>query len=115
MSLFTKNTTNQTSKKDLKILELIRRRRLQILVHSCIYYRFNSSLIDDATFDKFAKELVSLQKKYPKYAKKVRYSEAFEGFEGSTGYRLPMGDINIVSKAEQLLRYANNKEFVNNV
>ena len=106
MSLFTKNRINQTSNEDLKILSLRRRKRLQVLVHSCIYYRFNTSIINDATFDKFSNELVDLQNKYPKHANKVRYAEEFKDFNGSTGYRLPIGDLSIVTKAEQLIRYS---------
>ena len=30
-----------------EISELIKRRRLQILIHSCIYYEFNQNLITD--------------------------------------------------------------------
>lgn len=36
---------------------LIKRRRLQILVHSIIYYRFSDNIIDDATWSAWALEL----------------------------------------------------------
>ncbi len=49
-----------------EIKELILRRRRQILINSCIYYRFGQSVITDEQFDKWAYELVDLQNKYPK-------------------------------------------------
>ena len=37
--------------------ELIKRRRLQILVHSCVYYLMDDNLVSDEQFDSWAKEL----------------------------------------------------------
>ena len=51
-----------TIPEDIKIL--IKRRRLQLIVHSCIYYRLNDNLISDATYDKWARELAKLHQKY---------------------------------------------------
>ena len=51
-----------TIPEDIKIL--IKRRRLQLIVHSCIYYRLNDNLISDATYDKWARELARLHQKY---------------------------------------------------
>ena len=56
---------------DNDIAELIKRRRLQILVHSCIYYEFNESIVDDATWAKWAVELEQLQTAYPDIAMQV--------------------------------------------
>ncbi|WP_375790254.1 DNA ligase LigA-related protein [Paenibacillus agricola] len=36
--------------------DLIARRRRQIFVHSAIYYRLGTSVIDDATFDRWGRE-----------------------------------------------------------
>ena len=47
---------------EAKIYELIQQRRLQLLVHSRIYYVLNNNIISDKQFDEFAKELVQLQK-----------------------------------------------------
>lgn len=38
---------------DPKTEELIKRRRLQILIHSCIYYYLDSNLISDQQFDQW--------------------------------------------------------------
>ena len=89
---------------ELKIAELIQQRRLQILVHSCIYYNMNQNIIADATWDKWARELVNLQADYPDIAKEVIWSEAFDGFDGSTGFDLPLDDDWVVKKAKQLCR-----------
>ena len=48
--------------KEAEIYELIQQRRLQLLVHSRIYYVLNNNIISDKQFDDFAKELVQLQK-----------------------------------------------------
>src|SRR5262245_6294755 len=71
---------------------LIARRRRQILVHSYLYYRLDRPVIDDATFDQWARELVELQAAYPTEAAETVYHDAFVGFDGSTGFDLPLDD-----------------------
>ena len=46
---------------DDEILELINRRRRQILVHSIIYYKMNDNLISDNTWSEWALELENLK------------------------------------------------------
>lgn len=89
-----------------QIAELIQRRRLQLLVHSCIYYAYNENLVTDNTWAKWALELEKLQAQYPEIANKVRWAEAFKSFDHSTGYNLPFDENGIRSKAIQLLRYS---------
>ncbi|WP_423220055.1 DNA ligase LigA-related protein [Bacillus cereus] len=36
------------------IRDNITQRRHQILVHSCIYYQYNTNIIDDHTYDRWA-------------------------------------------------------------
>lgn len=86
------------------ITELINRRRRQILVHSVIYYKMNDSIISDDTWSEWAKELVNFQNKYPEIANECIYAEAFENFDGSTGFDLPLDDPWANHKAEYLLR-----------
>ena len=88
-----------------EIKDKIQRRRLQMLVHSHIYYQLNDSIVSDHDFDTWAKELVELQEKYPEEASEVVYHRDFIGFDGSSGYDLPYNDPYIHSKAVQLLRY----------
>ena len=87
------------------IMTLIKRRRLQILVHSAIYYRFNESIISDFTYDMWSKELAALQTQYPEEAKLAPLYEAFADFDGSTGFDLPTSEPWVVNKALQLLAY----------
>lgn len=88
------------------IKELINRRRRQILVHSCLYYQFNTSLVPDQVYDAWARELAELQEKYPEEAAQCVYAKDFERFtsESVTGFDLPFANPEIVNKAQQLLR-----------
>lgn len=96
------------NKADIK--ELINRRRNQILIHSCLYYRMNTSIIDDYTFDMWSKELAELQEQYPEIAKNCRWADAYKDFDGSSGFDLPLSHSWVVSKAQQLLEYHKKKE-----
>ena len=87
-----------------EVRSLILRRRLQVLVHSCIYYVFNENIVSDSTWSEWARELAQLQKEYPEIAKRVDYAKEFEGFDASTGYHLPTRNIEIMNKAQDLLR-----------
>lgn len=85
---------------DLKVAERIKQRRLQLLVHSCIYYNLNRNVISDKKWDEWAKELVKLQADYPEISKQVDYYEAFADWDGSTGAFLPLKDEWVVKKAQ---------------
>ena len=87
-----------------EVRSLILRRRLQVLVHSCIYYVFNENIVSDSTWSEWARELAQLQKDYPKIADRVDYAKEFKGFDASTGYHLPTRNIEIMNKAQDLLR-----------
>lgn len=86
------------------VKELIQRRRLQILVHSCIYYILDESIISDSTWSAWAAELVELQQRYPEIAETACWHEAFSGFDGSTGFDLPLEDEWVLNKARYLLK-----------
>ena len=94
------------NKEILAVIELIGRRRRQLLVHSYIYYAKNANLIDDSTWSKWAEELVQLQEKYPRLSSLAPYYEEFKGFDASTGFNLPYLLPKIVSTAEHLLQHA---------
>lgn len=91
----------------MDIEELIQRRRRQIMLHSFLYYELDQTLIDDATFDKWAHELASLQTKCPEHSARVAYErEAFADFDGSTGFDLPYKQDNrLASLALGLISY----------
>lgn len=95
------------------IQEKIQQRRLQILVHSCIYYEYDTNIVTDAKWNEWAKELVELQKRYPKESKLVIYAKDFQDFDGSTGFNLPIHDDNIQRVANILLNNRTSKTIVN--
>lgn len=84
------------------IKEKIQQRRLQILVHSCIYYEFDTNIVDDHTYNRWAHELADLQQQYPEEASQGLYAEAFKDFDGSTGFDLPKDDF-VRVRAKKLL------------
>ena len=92
-----------------QIAELITRRRRQILVHSIIYYKLNDNLVTDNQWAAWALELENLQRDYPDIAEDCPYAEAFEGFEHSSGYSLPLDDPWGVRKARQLIEWRDAK------
>jgi len=84
------------------IEEKIRQRRLQMLVHSYIYYELNKNIINDTTWDRWAMELVKLQKDNPIASKNVEYYEEFKDWDGSSGAFLKF-DEKTKKRAERLL------------
>ena len=100
----------QFTEKELPIAELIQRRRLQLLVHSCLYYDMNTNIITDRQFDEWGYELVELQKKYPDIAKRICFTEAFKDWDASTGAFLPLKNKWVIRKAKQLTQIQNIKE-----
>ena len=53
------------AKIDERILELINRRERQVLIHANLYYRQNTNIISDFTYDKWSHELVELIQEHP--------------------------------------------------
>lgn len=95
---------------DLKIADRIQKRRLQILIHSCIYYNLNKNIISDKEYDTWSRELQSLQEAHPTISKQVCWYRAFEGFDASTGFDLPINDPWVVNKANYILGMYEGKE-----
>ena len=93
-----------TNPDDIKVYELIQRRRLQLLIWSRLYYEMDVTVVSDHEFNVKGLELAELQKKYPEISKMVAYAEEFEDWDGSTGYHLPLRDPWVVSKANQILK-----------
>ena len=67
-------------------IELIKRRRAQMFVHSHLYYNLNKSIITDSQFDSWAIELSVLQKLYP--SNLGFYDDHFSDWDGNTGFHL---------------------------
>ena len=91
------------------IKALIHRRRLQVWVHSMIYYNLNANIVSDAVWSRWAEDLECLQTMYPKLASEVEYADVFEGFDHSTGANLPDDNEQINSKAAYLLKITQDK------
>ncbi len=91
------NYTNPTA-------ALIQRRRLQILLHSYLYYRRDQSIVSDHQWAEWARELVQLQKDNPEISKQVIEYEQFKDFDASTGYHL-QPDKKLIGKALKILEY----------
>lgn len=93
------------------IAEKIRQRRLQLLVHSFIYYDLNENIISDDKWSQWATELVYLQNEYTEISKNVIYYDTFKNFDGSTGFDLDYRNPDIMSKAYKLLEYHKKEKF----
>tara|TARA_R110000868_G_scaffold85896_3_gene241293 strand:- start:2555 stop:2887 length:333 start_codon:yes stop_codon:yes gene_type:complete len=83
--------------------ELIKRRRLQMLVHSCLYYTLSENIWNDHEFDDKARELARLLEDHP-HEYSDRFDEFFNGWDGSTGFHLPHRDPWVINAAQNLLR-----------
>lgn len=83
-----------------KAMEAIARRRRQMLVHSCIYYMLNDSIIDDSTWTLWAQQLKKLQ---DKFGYEIGfYDSVFEDWDGSSGHHLKF-DQDVVRVSRRLL------------
>lgn len=81
--------------------EKIRQRRIQMLVHSYIYYHMDDNIISDDKWQQWADELTELQKQ------KMNidfYDDTFKDWSGATGMHLPK-DKWIIERAKKLLQY----------
>lgn len=85
------------------VRERIRQRRAQVLVHSCIYYRLNGSVVDDHTWQRWANELRDLQRQFGEVI--GYHDEAFKDWTGTTGHDLPLGDPHVLATAIWLVGY----------
>lgn len=90
-----------------EIAELIVRRRRQILIHSCIYYKYGKGVITDHQFDKWSRELLQLMNNNPEFINKLEWWMDFEDFTATGGSHLPSMENDWVErKANQLMEYA---------
>ena len=88
--------------------ELIKRRRAQMLIHSCIYYELNNNIVSDDTWQKWADELEGLQNKNPKDCSIDFFDYEFKDWTGATGAHLPHRHPWVYSTANKVLSYHQN-------
>lgn len=88
---------------------LIKRRRYQLLIHSCIYYELDQNVISDSQWNKWSEELVELQRKNPELSNQVELAEYFKDWDGSTGAFLPISEEWVIDKAKRVLHLSKNK------
>jgi len=83
--------------------ELIKRRRLQLALHSYIYYELNDNIISDHQWQAWAQELIILQEQHPSHTDKL--DSYFSEWDGTTGFHLCVIP-GIDSRATAVRRYA---------
>lgn len=83
------------------ILELIKQRRSQMLVHSYLYYWEDITIVNDHQWQRWADELTDIQRAFP--VDIGFYDMVFKDWDGSTGCHLPRDDW-VRQKALQLVR-----------
>lgn len=71
------------------LVDTIRQRRTQMLVHSYLYYVLDSPVISDDKWQQWADELTALQLQEKQIG---FYDEEFADWDGSTGMHLPKDD-----------------------
>jgi len=86
------------------VKEKIRQRRSQMLIHSCLYYEMDQSIVDDYTWQRWADELADLQKNNPKDCNIGFFDREFSDWDGSSGYHLPLRNEWVQAKAQYILR-----------
>lgn len=97
---------------NINIIELITRRRRQILVHSFVYYNLDDNFISDSKWAEWANELYALQQSYPEEAQEAELNEEFKDFDPSTGYNLAQYDYDWVKRCVDSLYLFRNRNNV---
>ena len=85
--------------------EKIKQLRSVMLINSCIYYELNDNIISDHSWQEQADELAELQNKHPEHCTINWFDNEFEGWDGTSGYNLPLRHPWVYGKAKQILSY----------
>ena len=92
----------------MDIKSKIRQRRSQMLIHSCLYYELDQTIVSDHKWQEWADELEQLQKNNPDQCKIGFFDFEFRDWTGATGNHLPLRDPWIFAKSKQILKLHNN-------
>lgn len=85
------------------IKDIIRQRRAQMLIHSCIYYELNDNIISDHVWQDWADELERLQTAHPDQCKIGFFDQEFANWTGATGNHLNHRHPWVFNKANYIL------------
>lgn len=66
-----------------RITALILQRRRQFLVHSFLFYELDESIVPDSDFDRWARELIELQRKHPDIAARLPFHDLLKRLDTS--------------------------------
>lgn len=70
------------------ILEKINQKQRQVILHSVLYYQYDTNMVTDEQWNMWARELVQLQKDYPEETKQSAFYMTMKDFDASTGFHL---------------------------
>ena len=97
-------SAKQTKLSKAEIKSKIKRRRGQMLVHSCIYYELNDNIISDHQWQEWADELQQLQDENPDCCNIDFFDYEFRDWTGATGNHLPHRHPWVYNKSQYILR-----------
>ena len=89
----------------MDILAKINQRQRQIILHSVLYYKFDSNMVTDETWMRWANELVQLQRDFPALTEQSVFYMTMKGFDASTGSHLAENEWGI-QKALYRMKYS---------
>jgi hypothetical protein len=87
---------------------LIIQRRIQMFIHSYLYYVLDTPIISDHQWQKWANELAMMQRNHPKLVLNF-YDQDFADWDGSTGMYLPQYPW-VVDRGQHLLHLHDHAE-----
>lgn len=97
-------TRSRKASFNTEIVRKIEHRQRQILVHSNLYYRQGTNLVEDHVYDRWAHELYDLIVQYPNEFKQTEWFTAFKDYDGNTGMGLPYTDPWVEGTALHLIK-----------
>ncbi len=107
-SIFDFIETSTPNASTFDVVNKIKRRRAQMLIHSCIYYEMNDSIISDHQWQEWADELQQLQTLHPDCMVINFFDWEFRNWDGATGNHLPHRDPWVFAKANYILEISQN-------
>jgi hypothetical protein len=85
------------------IQDIIKQRRAQMLIHSCIYYHLDETIVSDHRWQRWADELEKIQIDNPDKCEIGFFDYEFRNWDGATGNHLPHRHPWVFSKANYIL------------